>query len=60
MPTIEIYDKIGVVATNLIELPVSDDQIARLNEGALVLEHDADKHKICKKLWQKRKNTLRL
>ena len=27
MLTIDIYDNVGVVATNLIELPVSDDKV---------------------------------
>jgi len=30
---VDMYNKAGVVAKSLIELPVSDDQIARINEG---------------------------
>ena len=35
MLTIDIEDNVGVVATNLIELPVSDEKILRFNKGSL-------------------------
>ena len=33
MLTADMYNKAVVVAMSLMELPVSDDQIARINEG---------------------------
>ena len=33
MLTDDIYNKVGVVAKSVIELPSSDDYIARINEG---------------------------
>ena len=35
MLTIDIYDNVGVVATNLIELPVSDDKILSFDKWSL-------------------------
>ena len=32
MLTVDIYNKVGVVAKSIIELPASDDYIARINE----------------------------
>ena len=35
MLTIEIYDNVGVVATNMTELRVSDEKILRFDKGSL-------------------------
>lgn len=35
MLTIDIEDKVGVVATNLTELPASDDKILTFDKGSL-------------------------
>jgi hypothetical protein len=33
MLTVDMYNKAGVVAMSLVELPASDDYIVRINEG---------------------------
>lgn len=33
MLTIDMYSKVGVVAKSMMEVPTSNDQIARINEG---------------------------